>query len=274
MKSLIAFIVNHLFSISFLILEAISFYFIYINNTFTSERIAFYFNELAGYWYEKKSAMYNYLYLRKENELLAKFNTHLLNNTHWSYNIMYSKEFTVKDTIKKREYSYIMAIVINSTFNRQKNFITLNVGKNMGLQRDMAVICNNGIVGSIKDVSEHYATVITLLHKDFIVNCMLKDGSCGPLSWDGKSRQYLQMKDVPLHAKIKKGDTVYTSHFSHIFPVGIPVGVIEDFERKQKESFYTLNIKIFTDFNSIQTVYVVKHIYKNEFDSLQKDLLK
>ncbi len=144
----------------------------------------------------------------------------------------------------------------------------------MGLKRDMAVITNIGIVGSVKDVSDHYATVITLLHRDFLVNCMLKDGSCGPLSWDGVSRNYLQMNDVPLHAKIKIYDTVYTSHFSHIFPMRIPVGIIESYERKQKNSFYTLQVKIFTDFNSIQNVYVVKHIYKRELDSLHMHSIK
>lgn len=228
-----------------------------------------YLNELVGKCYEKKAKVYQYFYLKEENKKLAEQNAQLLNKSIYAYQIIHQTEYLKKDTIAHQEYVFINAQVINSTFNHQKNYITLNIGRNRGLQRDMAVITSNGIVGSIKDVSEHYATVITLLHQDFLVNVMLKDGSCGPLSWDGKSREYLQMNDVPLHAKIKKGDTVYTSHFSHIFPTGLPVGLVESFERKQKSPFYTVQVKIFTDFNSIQHVYVVKHIYKKEFDSLQ-----
>lgn len=270
MRSLFLFILNHFYGISFILLESLSIYLIYQNNTYTSSVLLNISNEFAGKWYEKKASVWQYFNLKRENKNLAKLNAELLNSSYYAYNIISAKAYFVRDTIIKQEYTFVDAEVINSTFNNQKNYMTLNIGKNMGLERDMAVISSNGIAGSIKDVSEHYATVITLLHKDFLVNCMLKDGSCGPLSWDGKDRKLLQMNDVPLHAKIKIGDTVYTSHFSHIFPQNIPVGIVESFERKQKNPFFTVQVKIFTDFNSIQHVYVVKHIYKKELDSLQK----
>ncbi len=274
MKSLLKFIYRRLFGIFFILLESFCIYLIYQNNTYSSTVIFNYSNELAGKWYEKKAAVYQYFFLKEENEKLLLFNANLLNKSYYAYKILSSKEYLKQDTTIHQEYSFVEAQVINSTFNQQKNYIILNIGRNKGIERDMAVITSNGIVGSVKDVSEHYSTVITLLHKDFLVNCMLKDGSCGPLSWDGKSRFYVQMNDVPLHAKIKKGDTVYTSHFSHIFPMWLPVGVVENFERKQKSPFYTVQVRIFTDFNSIQHVYVVKHIFKKELDSLEAQSIK
>lgn len=274
MKSLFSFILNHFYGISFLFLQFLSFYLIYQNNTYTSSALLNLSNEIAGKWYEKKQQIFQYFDLIRENEKLAKLNTDLLNKSYYAYNIISAKEYFVKDTTIQQEYSFVHAEVINSTFSNQKNYITLNIGKNMGIERDMAVITNNGIVGSIKDVSEHYSTVITLLHKDFLVNGMLKDGSCGPLSWNGRSREMLEMNDVPLHAKINIGDTVYTSHFSHIFPQSIPIGIVKSFERKQKNAFYTIQVKIFTDFNSIKHVYVVRHIYKKELDSLQNNSFK
>ena len=270
MKSLFTFIYRRTYGFLFVFLEVISFYFIYQGTNYSSSVLLNYSNEIAGKWYEQKSKIYQYFYLKSENEKLAQLNASLLNKSYFAYKIISNKEYLHKDTSIHQEYLFINAHVINSTFSNQKNYITLDIGKNKGLQRDMAVITNNGIVGVVKDVSEHYSTVITLLHKDFLVNCMLKDGSCGPLSWDGRSREYMQMNDVPLHAKIKVGDTVYTSHFSHIFPMLIPVGKVENFERKQKNPFYTVQVKIFTDFSSIHHVYVVKHIYKAELDYLQK----
>jgi len=268
-RSLVSFIIQHFYGIMFIFLEVVAFYWLYQSNKYSSFVIYHITNEIAGIIYEQKSKLYQYFSLKEENEKLCQLNSELLNKSYFAYNIISNKEITSKDTTLLQEYTFIPASVINSTFNNQKNYITLNIGKNKGIQRDMAVITDNGIIGSIKDVSEHYSTVITLLHKDFIVNCMLKDGSCGPLSWDGKSKNYLQMNDVPLHAKIKKGDTVYTSHFSHIFPTYLPVGIVESFERKQKNPFYTVNVKIFTDFSSVKHVYVVKHLYKKELDSLQ-----
>jgi len=268
-RSLVTFIIHRLYGILFIFLEVVAFYWLFQSNKYSSFIIYDVANELAGKWYDQKSKLYQYFSLKEENEKLSQLNSALLNKSYFAYNIISNKEITSKDTSLHQEYTFIPAIVINSTFSNQKNYITLNIGKNKGIQRDMAVITDNGIIGSVKDVSEHYSTVITLLHKDFLVNCMLKDGSCGPLSWDGKSKNYLQMNDVPLHAKIKKGDTVYTSHFSHIFPMYLPVGVVESFERKQKNPFYTVNVKIFTDFSSVKHVYVVKHLYKDELDSLQ-----
>lgn len=274
MKSLIQFILNRLFGIVFILLECVAFYLIYSNDKYSSSVLWNTTNEIISQWYEQKHRIYQYFYLKKENEKISTLNAQLLNKSYWAYNIISTRDYLKKDTSIHQEYTFMRATVINSTFNNQKNYITLNVGKNAGITRDMAVITDNGIVGSVKDVSTHYATVITLLHKDFLVNCMLKDGSCGPLSWDGKSQYYLQMNDVPLHAKIKKGDTVYTSHFSHIFPMYLPVGIVESFERKQKNPFYTVQVRIFTDFNSIQNVYVVKHIHKAELDSLQQQSFK
>ncbi len=270
MKSLIAFILNHRFGFSFILIELLCFYLIYLQHNYQSSVLFNKGNEVSGKIYSEKNRIYQYINLKQENEQLVFLNAKLLNSSIYAHNIINTLSYVKKDTILKQEYVFIPARIINATFNNRKNYATLNIGKSQGVQRDMAVISSIGIIGSVKDVSEHYATVITLLHKDFKVNCMLKDGSCGPLSWDGESKSILQMEDVPLHAKIKVGDTVYTSHLSHIFPMKLPVGKVLSYERKQKNSFYTVQVEIFTDFSSIQNIFVVKQIYKNEKDSLEK----
>jgi rod shape-determining protein MreC len=110
------------------------------------------------------------------------------------------------------------------------------------------------------------------LHKDVRVNCQLKkDGSYGPLIWDGGDYRYCYLTDIPTHAKIKPGDTVITSELSGIFPEGIIVGTISSYERKQNEDFYTVKVKLSADLKKVNHVYIIKNKFKTERDSLEKN---
>jgi rod shape-determining protein MreC len=73
-------------------------------------------------------------------------------------------------------------------------------------------------VGQVTNVSENFCSAMSLLHKDVSVNCQLKkDGSYGPLVWDGEDYRFCQLKDIPTHSKISKGDTVETR--LRIYPI-------------------------------------------------------
>jgi rod shape-determining protein MreC len=181
------------------------------------------------------------------------------------------KEFTRRDTLYKQQYSYISAKVVNSSVNKRRNFLTLNVGSEQGVKQDMGVMSSDGIVGIVTNVSRNFASVLSLLHKDVRVNCQLKkDGSYGPLIWDGRDFRYCLLTDIPTHSKIKTGDTVVTSELSGIFPEGIMVGTIVFFEKRQNESFYTARVRLSADLKKVNHVYVIKNKFKGERDSLEQ----
>jgi rod shape-determining protein MreC len=155
--------------------------------------------------------------------------------------------------------------------NKRRNFLTLNIGSGQGITQDMAVMSNEGIVGIVTNVSENFASVMSILHKDVRVSCQLKkDRSYGPLIWDGKDYRYCLLTDIPTHARIKAGDSVITSELSGIFPEGILVGTIADYERRQNEDFYTARVKLSSDLKKVNHVYVIKNKFKTERDSLEK----
>jgi rod shape-determining protein MreC len=159
---------------------------------------------------------------------------------------------------------------VNSTVNKRRNFLTIDAGENKNIHQDMAVMTSDGIVGIIANVSENFSSAMSLLHKDVRVNCQLKkDGSYGPLIWDGADYRICQLTDIPTHAKIAKGDTVVTSELSGIFPEGLTVGTIESFERRQNESFYTAQVRLSADLKKVNHVYIIKNKLKGERDSLE-----
>lgn len=232
-------------------------------------------NTVVANVYQTAANTKEYFYLKKENDRLATENSVLRNFLRSNYAALPLKEFKRNDTLYKQQYTYLSCKVVNSSVNKRRNFLTLNMGSLMGIKRDMAVMSSDGIVGRVTDVSENFATVMSLLHKDNYVNCQLKrDGSYGPLVWDGGDYQHCMLTDIPTHAKIKNGDTVITSELSGIFPEGIMVGTIESFERRQNESFYTAKVKLSADLKKVNHVYIIKNQFKTERDSLEANTQK
>jgi rod shape-determining protein MreC len=227
-------------------------------------------NKISANVYQTAANVREYLLLKDENRRLAGENAKLYNMLRSGYMAVPLGQYIRKDTLYKQQYTYMSAKAVNSSINRRSNYITMNIGRQQGIERHMAVINSDGVVGRVTDVSANYATVMSLLHKDNIINCQLKnDGTYGPLVWDGGDYRYCLLKDIPVHTKIKKGDIVETSEQSGIFPEGIMVGHVESFEQRSGEPFLTVKVKLATDFKKLNYVFVIKNKFKQERDSLE-----
>jgi rod shape-determining protein MreC len=242
----------------------------YKNNGYQGSSLFNSSNRVAANVYETAADIKEYLLLRDENERLTRENAMLHNMLRQGYMATPLTQFTRKDTLYKQQYTYIGAKAVNSTTNKRSNYITINVGSEDGITKDMAVVNSDGIIGFVKDVSAHFASVISLLHKDARVNCELKlDGSHGPLIWDGSDYRYFFLTDIPTHARMRRGDWVVSSELSGIFPEGINVGTIDTSFRKAAEPFFTARVKLAVDFKKLNHVFVIKNKFKIEKDSLE-----
>ena len=215
--------------------------------------------------------MEQYFYLKNENENLAKENAELRSRSMSSFDMTTSREFIINDTTYHQKYIYTSAKVVNISTNKRNNFLTLNKGTRHGIQNNMAVITSTGIVGQVKDVSENFCTVMSVLHSKTTINSKIKkDGSYGPLIWDGADFQYATLNDIPTHVRLVKGDTIVTSAYSRTFPENILIGTVESFVRESGKYFYTIKVKLSTDFKKLTYVYIVKNIHKDEQEELEK----
>lgn len=270
MKSLLAFVVKHNFIFIFVFLQIICAWLMVQKTGYQGSRVLNSSNAVVANVYQTAANTKEYFSLRQENDLLAAENAALRSFLKMNYVMLPLQKYVIRDTLYQQQYSYVNAKVVNSTVNKRRNFLTLNIGSNQGITQDMAVMSGSGIVGIVTNVSKNFASVMSLLHKDVRVNCQLKkDGSYGPLIWDLKDYRYCLLTDIPTHAKIKAGDTVITSELSGIFPEGILVGTIDSYERRQNESFYTARVKLSADLKKVNHVYVIKNKFKTERDSLE-----
>jgi rod shape-determining protein MreC len=173
------------------------------------------------------------------------------------------------DTID--QFQVIGAKVINSTFDRNLNFLTIKAGRNDSLRAGMGVISAFGIVGQVKSVSKNFATVYSLLHPNLLVSSKIKrtDTKC-TVQWDQVDYAHASLKYIPRHIELQVGDSIVTSGFNSVFPENISIGIVEVFKLDDHMTFYDARVKLTTDFTSLYHVFVIKDLLKQEKDSLEQ----
>ena len=269
MKEIIKLILKYHFTIIFILLEIVSFSLIIRHNEYQRAIFSESASTLFGNISSTITSIKDYFRLKEINESLAKENI-LLKNRLEAYEFL-------QDTIIQRTvvegsipvYEYIGAKQVNETYNRTKNYITLNRGRKNGLQKEMAVCTPEGIVGLIQDLSDHFAVVIPLINVDSRISAKIKKNNYyGSLQWDGNDYAYSYLNDIPYHVEVNAGDTIVTSGLSKIFPEGIVVGYVESVD-KVTANFLKIKVKLAVDFKRINHVYVILNNKKNEQTSLE-----
>jgi len=273
MRNLFTFLIKNYFFFLFLFLEIIASILIVNNNYYQRSVVINATNSFTGSVNTIFSDVTEYFSLRKTNKTLSEENATLHNLTGKSFIISDRNTYLVDDTIYKQQYTYVGAGVISNSVNRRNNYMMLNKGAAEGVTKDMAVISPNGIVGIVRDVSKNFSSVITVLHKDTKISAKIKKNNyVGTLIWEGMDYKIAYLTDIPTHVKLNLGDTIITSGYSHLFPEGIMIGVIKNYNILQGENFYTIKLEFSEDYNKLRYVYIVNNLMKKEQLKLEEDL--
>lgn len=238
---------------------------------YQSSRLVAWGNGIAGDWYRGLNSVGGYFGLKSENDRLAAENAALRAQLAESY-ISYTDEvFTVNDTVYKQRYTYTEAQVMKNSWTQQNNYIMINKGSDHGVEPDMAVISPQGIVGIVVSTSRNFATVMPVLHSDSRNSVKVRrTGVSGSLVWDGINYQYAQIVDITTAYQINEGDTIVTSGQANDFPEGIPVGYVQSAEANQGTGFYKVRLRLATDFNKLDHVYIIDNRFREEQQELMK----
>ncbi|WP_295121719.1 rod shape-determining protein MreC [uncultured Chitinophaga sp.] len=292
MRNLIIFFRRYFNFFLFLLLEVICIAFVFRNNNYQRTVYINSSNNIGGQLYTWNNGIQYYFHLRSTNDSLVKENARLHNELLSAFNTVDTGFLLKADTLRKfsndtmhrvigsevRRYRWLEAKVINNSITREINYLTINRGSKYGIRPNMGVVGPSGVVGVVRNVSENYATVISLLSKTaaFGFSARLQSSrEMGTVVWDGKDGAHAIMKDVPKSAKIKAGDTVVTSGYSQLFPENIHIGYIESFSLSDKSSTaYTIKLRLATNFSNVQYVYAIDNLLKDEQAKLEDSTYK
>lgn len=267
MKYLFLFLKKQSFFFLFILLELIAILILANHNNFQKSRIINSTNAITGSFYGIFSSISDYFFLKEANDQLnienAQLHEMLQKTTIFPYSVIWRPDTT---------YTFIPARVISNTTRGRNNYIMINKGRLDGIEKEMGLVSPQGIAGIVVEVSSHYASAMSLLHKDTKISARLKkNGQMVNVSWDGIDYRKGVVEDIPTHIILEAGDTVITSGYSFVFPADLMIGVIGE-NVHTGGNLNKAEIKFSTDFNRLFFVSVTKNIALQELDSLNVQL--
>jgi rod shape-determining protein MreC len=270
MRNLAVFLVRHYLFLFFLLLEIVSIYFLVQRNYFQHASAVSASNWFTGSIYQTRTDLTEYLDLKEQNKTLADKLAEQFNHQNSSYFLYTSKGAVFNDTVYKQRYEYLAAEVIDNTVTRRNNYIVLNRGSKQGVLVDMGVVCADGIVGIVREVSENFCVVMSLLHSESKISVSLKqEGSFGTLVWDGVDYRTATLKDLPV-VPLKVGDTLISSGLGDAFPSGVPVGTIKNFKINSENKTYFVDVLLATDYRKLRHTFIVKNLMRDEINQVKE----
>ena len=280
MRKLISFLINHSPIFVYAFYLVICFVLLFKFNPYQQSVFFSSANEMAGRFYIMTSGITGYFGLQEINRDLQKQNGNLemeLIRLRDEVSRLSGDSLLVRTSADSSlsRYDFQIAQVINNSVFKTHNYITLNKSRKDGIHSEMGVIDQNGIVGIVNVVSDHYAVAISLLNPKLRLSCKVKGSNYfGSLVWDGKDPRFAVLEELPRHVKFVKGDTIVTSGYSSVFPEGLMVGTVDGFSKQRNDNFYALTVKLSTDFFRLNDVRILDDTGQKERRILEMEAKK
>lgn len=159
--------------------------------------------------------------------------------------------------------SYLNATVVNRNVGYWYNTITVDKGKNNGVDKDMAVVVSEGLIGKVTKVTNFNCTVKLLTSDDInnkiSVKIQLKDKDVyGLLSgFDTKDHTFI-VEGISGNDEIPMDSRVVTTGMGNVFPSGILVGTVSAITTDNFDLAKTVRVKSKVDFDDIRYVTLLK----------------
>lgn len=198
--------------------------------------------------------------LKEENENLKNKNTELEKSLR-EFEIIKSENAILKEYVnlkdKYSEYNTKPAYVIQRDFSNYSKIITINLGKNDGIDVNMTVISEKGLVGYVISATDTTAKVQTIIDTSNAVSASMKSTRESVLLKGTLEDTGLKVTAIPTDASIVEGDTVETSGIGGIYPKGIFVGTIKRIVDTKNITDRYAFIEPAVDFSKLETVLVI-----------------
>ncbi len=199
--------------------------------------------------------------LEEENENLKQRNSQLEQALRELENIKTQNE-TLKEylnlTEKYGEYKTIPGYVINKDISNYSKIIIINIGKKDGVEENMTVIGNEGLVGHVISVTNTTAKVQTIIDTASSVSCMMsttRDSIVCKGTLD--EQRLLKAMYIPTDSNIIQGDSIETSGLGGIYPKGIHIGTVKRVTNTQNMTDRYALVETAVNFDKLDTVLVI-----------------
>ncbi|MCD7763445.1 MAG: rod shape-determining protein MreC [Lachnospiraceae bacterium] len=159
------------------------------------------------------------------------------------------------------DYEKVGANIIAKESGNWFNIFTIDKGSNDGIEKDMNVIADGGLVGIVTEVGANWATVRAIIDDESNVSAMVSTTSdqciiSGNLTLiDEGSLELSRLTDT--ENAVHVGDKVVTSYISENYLPGILIGYISELNNDSNNLTKSGYITPVVDFRHLQEVLVI-----------------
>lgn len=254
----------------FLLLEIVAFFLIIRGDNYQGDVLLSSCNHVVGETYLMLASVNSYFGLRTENETLLAENA-LLQERVTMLEDALLRYGVGSDTVLMQGMGcdFVVARVVHASVDGMQNFLVIDKGSADGISYDMGVVDSRGVVGVVKSVSSHFATVMLLINVRARLSCRVgRGGAYCSMVWNADDYRYARLLEVHRHVPLAEGDSIYTSGLSSMFPGGIAVGVVEEYSLDEHAAEYDVKVRLASDFTRLDGVKVVRYRGKAELEEV------
>lgn len=162
---------------------------------------------------------------------------------------------------------YKNATVINRNIDYWYDEVTIDKGKTNGIEKNMAVVNNNGLIGTVTKVSNHVSTVKLLSSKSLSdkISVKINVGDTyvyGLISKYNFKKNTYTVEGISENIEIPKGAEVVTTGMGDTFPSGLLLGHVKKISTDNFDLSKVAVVTSSVDFDNIEYVAVLKRVEK------------
>ncbi len=235
--------------------NSLSFIVIPIQRTFTS---------ISNWTGEQINYLSNKNYLKETNEELFWENEKLKSDVN-RLKQLEQENIRLSDLLETQHryptLDTVPATIIASDSNYWYETFIIDTGSSDGIEVNMVVLCNGGLVGRITEVGFNYSKVTSILDEVNSVSVKsLRTEDLGILKGSNEliGNKLAVVDYLALDSKVVVGDEIVTSHLSDIYPSNIVVGTITNIYVNEDNLTKSAVVEPIVDFSKLYKVLIVK----------------
>lgn len=215
----------------------------------------------------------NPIALKSENQALRELNLQLSSEvTRMRQAMVENKNLRQMLELRKTlDKPFVISEVVGRSTIEMRNYLTIDKGKNHGIEEGMPVRNDAGLIGVIIASSSNYSLVEMVKNRDVKISAKVQRSNYpGLIVWEG-GEEFI-MKNMPKSYDVKVGDIIISSDFSNKYPSGIPIGQVVKAQEEKGELFLKVLVKPLVNFSTLEQAFVLKYLPNPEHNQIIKDL--
>ena len=272
MRKLIEFIRSIYVVVLFVVLEAAAIGYYAHSSSYTQARLLARSNQVAGGVHGFFAGVRRYLCLGRENRQLAERVASLEEQlAKYQEAETEARLDTYLRDIGDSKYRFATAAVVGNSLNRMQNLLTLNRGREDGIEEEMGVLAPDGsLVGYVVACTDRYAVAISVLNTSFRTSGKIAASDySGSLYWDGVDPNVVVLGELSKYAEPPPGQEVVTTGLSEYFPADILIGWVESAQLNETKTSYTVRVRLAAEMSRLNEVILVADRDRYEIQELR-----